>query len=64
MYNDYYLQEISGKITTTNNKLDSIITNQETIITNQEVTYNTLIGLEIVIALILCYLFVVRCLKN
>lgn len=64
MYNDYYLEQINNKLATTNSNLETIITNQNTLIDNQEIIYNSVIGIDIVIALILLYLFVVRCMKN
>lgn len=40
MYNDYYLQEISGKLSVTNNNLSTIISNQSTILINQQSIIN------------------------
>lgn len=63
MYNDYYLQEINSKLATTNSNLQTIIKNQETIIQNQETNYNTLCACEMILAVLLIFLFIVRSLK-
>lgn len=77
MYNDYYLQEISGKITTTNNNLNTIIQNQNTEIAYltsgelylQEIkentnSINTIVGIiAILLATMLIWNFTCRCWK-
>ena len=60
MYNDYYLQEISNKITTTNTNLQTIITNQEDI---QESITNASILVTMAIAIIIIYKFIERALR-
>lgn len=37
MYNDYYLEQINNKLSTSNDNLIEIIENQEAIIQNQEI---------------------------
>lgn len=77
MYNDYYLQEINTKLTTTNNNLDDILENQELInqqliliesgdkeIKEELVKANQgLMAINLILMLTLIYTFIVRCLR-
>lgn len=77
MYNDYYLQEISGKITTTNNTLSTIQATQidieayltsgdiyyQKLISQQKDIYNGLGLLTFVMVALLLLNFVGRCWK-
>lgn len=71
MYNDYYLEQINNKLITNNNLLNEIIQNQETLISGDRVIreqqYTQIKGIamiEVLIAIILMYLFIVRSLKS
>lgn len=77
MYNDYNLQEINSKLTTTNNNLDDILENQELI--NQQliliesgdkeikeelvIANQGLMAINLILMLTLIYTFIVRCLR-
>lgn len=63
MYNEYYLQEINNKMTINNNKLESIIEKQENIIKNQEINNNTLCACEMILGIMLIFLFIIRSLN-
>ena len=75
MYNDYYLQEISSKLTTTNDLLEDVLTRQALLVSgdniiNDSINNNTsyLIGgvvyLLIVIFVLLFYNFYRGCFKG
>lgn len=71
MYNDYYLEQINNKLITNNNLLNEIIENQETLISGdrkiREQQYTQIKGIaviEVIITIILMFLFIVRSLKS
>lgn len=77
MYNDYYLEQINNKLTTTNSKLEEIIENQEVIIEKQEeqisgdkeiietlnVEISHIVCANLILVLALIYTFITRCLR-
>lgn len=70
MYNDYYLEQINNKLQITNNRLNTIIENQETLIsgdkiidTDLQANTGILIAITMVLALTLTYTFITRCFR-
>ena len=74
MYNDYYLQQIDSKMSTNNSLLDDIIANQESLslqitsgdqalLARLERTNTDIIVIQLIIAALLIYQFIVRCLR-
>lgn len=77
MYNDYYIEQISNKLSTTNDNLIDIINNQEAIKQKQEILISgdnqiiqklnyqnsCIIGVQIGIFIVIIYNFVRGCFR-